>query len=243
MAFIRDVIKSFDASDELGKVQREAVEALAELGLSKAKNFELEITEKLQNAGSGSNLTIPVTAVIRSLSDVRAYSASSAQYIGETVKKALKSFIKGTSEDIIGGVGEIMSGVISVFLGESAASSGEVSEYYVTTEGLSIVRIDMKAWYLNVSSKSIFEKMERVTAVVAVKSVVDLKKLDFATFLNLYQDMLNQTKLTTEQIKLALEQAKLIYKDFNEIDKINNSMALLSQNLKSNNKIEALENE
>lgn len=243
MAFIRDVIKSFDASDELGKVQREAVEALAELGLSKAKNFELEITEKLQNAGSGSNLTIPVTAVIRSLSDVRAYSASSAQYIGETVKKALKSFIKGTSEDIIGGVGEIMSGVISVFLGESAASSGEVSEYYVTTEGLSIVRIDMKVWYLNVSSKSIFEKMERVTAVVAVKSVVDLKKLDFATFLNLYQDMLNQTKLTTEQIKMALEQAKLIYKDFNEIDKINNSMALLSQNPKSNNKIEALENE
>lgn len=41
--------------------------------------------------------------------------------------------------------------------------------------------------------------------------------------------MLNQTKLTTEQIKLALEQAKLIYKDFNEIDKLNNSMALLSK--------------
>lgn len=232
MAFIRDVIKSFDASDELGKVQKEAVEALAQLGLSKAKNFELEITEKLQNAGSGANLTIPVTSVIRSLSDVRAYSSTSAQYIGETVLKALKSFIKGTSEDIIGGVGEVMSGVISVFLGESSASSGEIAEYYVTTEGLSIIRIDMKAWYLNVSSKSIYEKMERVTAIVAVKSIVDLKKIDFATFLNLYQEMLNQTKMTTEQIKIALDQAKMIYKDFGEMEKMNESIAKLAKSKK-----------
>ena len=60
--------------------------------------------------------------------------------------------------------------------------------------------------------------MERVTSIVAVKSVVDLSKIDFSTFLNLYQGQLLETKMTHEELKEALNQAKEIYKDYKFIN-------------------------
>lgn len=219
MSVVKDVINSFDSSDELAQVQKEAVEALAALGNSKAEVFKMEIQESLMSAGNGTNLTVPVSAVLRSLVDVRAYSSTESGHIGDVVKNALSSFIKGTSESIIDGVGSLISETLSVFLGSASASTGTTEEYYVATEGLSIVRVDMKAWYLNVSSSSIKQKMERITAVVAVKSVVDLGKIDFSTFLNLYQQQLLETGMDRQQLKDALQEAKDIYNDFKNLRK------------------------
>jgi len=219
MSVVKDVINSFDSSDELAQVQKEAVEALAALGNSKAEVFKMEIQESLMSAGNGTNLTVPVSAVLRSLVDVRAYSSTESGHIGDVVKNALSSFIKGTSESIIDGLGSLISETLSVFLGSASASTGTIEEYYVATEGLSIVRVDMKAWYLNVSSSSIKQKMERITAVVAVKSVVDLAKIDFSTFLNLYQQQLLESGMDRQQLKDALQEAKDIYNDFKNLPK------------------------
>ena len=218
MSLVKDVINNFDSSDELAKVQKEAIEALAALGNSKADVYKMEIQESLASAGNGTNLTIPVSAVLSSLSDVRAFSSSESDNIGNVVKNALSSFIKGSSKSIIGGIGSLISDTMSIFLGKSSASTGTTEEYYIAIEGLSIIRIDMKAWYLNVSSSSIKSKMERIAAVVAVKSVVDLAKIDFSTFLNLYQQQLLETGMNKQQLSEALNSAKEIYKDFKNIN-------------------------
>ncbi len=220
MSVVSNIIKSFDQSDELAKVQKEAVEALAALGYAKADVFKMEIQESLMSAGSGPNFTVPVSAVLRTLSDVRAYSSTESGNIGTVVKNALTSFLKGSTESIIDGIGSLISETLGVFLGSASASTGTIEEYYVATEGLSVVRVDMKAWYLNVSSSSIQTKMERITTVVAVKSVVDLAKIDFSTFLNLYQQQLLETGMDQSQMKAALQQAKDIYADFKNMSTV-----------------------
>jgi hypothetical protein len=217
MSIVRDIVKQFDASDELAQTQREVVESLAKLGESKAEFFDLKIQQSLRTAGGADNQTVPISAILASKKEVRAYSSTSAEHIADTVKKSLESFVAGSAKDIVDGVSGLISGALTIFLGEASAATGTIEEYYVLTEGLSVVRVDMKAWYQNVSAKGVYAKMERVSAVVAVKSTVDLAKIDFNTFLYLYQNQLQMAKLTKEQVTEALREAKEIYKAFQDM--------------------------
>ncbi len=227
MAMIGDVIKSFDGSDELMQTQKQALEALSALGNAKAELFKKEIQESLTSAGNGTNLTIPVSAVLRSTSDVRAYSAIDASKIGDVVEKSVNLFINGSSGDIVKGVTSLITGALDVLLGASSGSEGHVEEYYVATEGISIVRLDLKAWYINISASSIQKRVEKITAVVVVKSIVNLAKIDFATFLNLYQQQLFAANIGGAQLQKALQDARGIYTDFNKIQ--NNSKMVLNE--------------
>lgn len=213
MSLVRDIVKQFDNSDELAQTQREVVESLARLGETKAELFEAKIQESLRGAG-GTNSTVPITSILASKKEVHAFTSTSTEHLADTVKSSLKSFVSGTADSIIDGVGGLISEALTVFLGGASASTGTMEEYYVVTEGLSIVRVDLKAWYLNVSARGIYEKMERISAFVAVKSTVDLTKIDFNTFLYLYQNQLTAAHLDKNQVKQALQEAKEIYQEF-----------------------------
>lgn len=214
MGAIKKVIDSFDSSSELGQVQRELVETLSNFAESKAKLFQAEIEESLRTAGDGNNKTIPINAIVRHKVWVHAYSSKSAGSISETVSEALNSFVSGTTEGILSGISGLISKALTMFLGEASASTGTVKEYYVMTEGLSIVRVDMMAWYLNVASSSIYDQMQRVCSFVGVKSTVDLSQIDFNTFLYLYQDQLSAAGLDASDLKKAIDTAKEIYADY-----------------------------
>lgn len=214
MSAIRKVVESFDSSNDIGRTQRELVENLAKLAESKAEFFELDVSTSLRTAGSQDNLTVPVEAVLNSVTQTHAYASDSAGKIGDVVTKALKSFCSGSKDEIITGVGGLISDSLNVFLGSGEASTGVLKEYYVMTEGFSIVRVDLRAWYLNVEAQSIKTKIEKATAFVAVKSAVDLAKVKFNTFLNLYQRQLASMKLDDTQISKALDEAQEIYKKF-----------------------------
>jgi hypothetical protein len=218
MAAIRNIIKEFDGSDEMANAQREVVESLSKLGDARADFFDLTLKEKLRTAGKEGNDTIPISSILASTRQVKAFSSESAGHIAEEVKKALTGFVSGTPEGVLDGVGTLISAALTIFLGEASASTGTISEYYVLTSKLSVVRVDLMAWYQNVTAKSIYEKMERVSAFVAIKSVVDLSKLDFSTFLFLYQQQLEAGKVPETDIKKALADARLIYKDFGKTE-------------------------
>jgi hypothetical protein len=217
MASIGNIIKQFDGSDELAQTQREVVESLSKLGEAKADFFDLTLKEDLRTAGQSGNATVPISSILASTRQVRAYSSLDAGHIADEIKTALAGFVQGTPEGVLDGVGQLMTSALTVFLGQASASTGTVSDYYVLTAGLSVLRVDLKAWYLNVTAKSIYEKMERVSAFVAIKSVVDLSKLDFSTFLFLYQQQLYNGKVPDKDIKEAMTIAKEIYKEFEDI--------------------------
>ena len=144
MGAIKSIIDSFDQSDEVAQVQKEAVEALAALGQAKANTYKLQIEESLLSVGNGTNITVPVSAILRSLVDVRAYSSTEVSNIGNAVKNALGKFVKRTSESVVDGIGSLITDTLSIFLGTSSASTGTTEQYYVATEGLSVIRVIIK---------------------------------------------------------------------------------------------------
>jgi hypothetical protein len=217
MGAIRKVLESFDGSDETAQMQKELVENLAKLAEAKAEFFELQISTNLLTAGSADNRTVPVEAVLDSATETHALTSGSLKEIGDAVSRSLKSFLSGSKDDILNGVGDLIHDALKVFLGDGSASMDTLKRYYVMTEGLSIVRVDLMAWVLNVEAQSLKTKVEKVSAFSVVKSAVDLSKVKFNTFLNFYSTQLARAKLDDERIGAALSEAHEIYARFLEL--------------------------
>lgn len=187
------------------------------LGTAKAEIFVRDIQTSLLTAGEErSNKTVPVTFIVGNKKEIRAFSSSEADNIGDVVSRSLTAFLSGNKDTIINGVGNLITNALNIFLGSSEASSDTIEMYYVATDGLSPVRVDIKAWYQSVQAQSIKKKMERVVTVVATKSVIDVNRIDLATFLYLYQGQFDVSKMTQEDLKMAIEAAADIYNTFVE---------------------------
>lgn len=218
MSTIKSAIKSFDETDSKYEEQLEAIRALEALGTAKAEIFVRDIQTSLMTAGQeSSNKTVPITFMVASKKEVRAFSASEADQIGTVVNNSLSAFLSGNKDTIIKGVGELISSALNIFLGEGNAESDTIEMYYVATDGLSPVRIDVKSWYQCVTAKSITAKMERVVTVVATKSVIDVNKIDLGTFLYLYQSQFDVNAMTTKELEKAINEAADIYNKFVEL--------------------------
>lgn len=228
MAAISDIVKKFTGEDELAKTQQALIESMAEMGQAKAEIFKLEIQRAILDAGQGSNKTIPVEAIVDQKAIVRAFADESADQITAEVRAIAGSFIKGGSGGVLDGISGILGSLITVFLGKSSASSGLMEEYYVMTAGLSIIRVDVRAWYLNVSVEQVYKVMRRVCVFVATKSTVDLSRIRFNTFLSLYGDQLAEGKLTPEQIRAALDEARELYRIYQEMSQSDASDTVVS---------------
>lgn len=217
MSAIKAAIKSFDTADEKFEEQLEAVRALETLGAAKAEIFVRDIQTSLLTAGEEkSNKTVPVTFVVGSRKEIRAFSSSEAGNIGRVVNDSLASFLSGKKENIVNGIGNLVSNAMNIFLGEGEASSDTIEMYYVATDGLSPVRVDIKSWFQCVQAKSITSRMERVVTVVATKSVIDVNRIDLGTFLYLYQGQFDVNTMTQKELSDAIDAAADIYNKFVE---------------------------
>lgn len=213
------ILKKFDESDKLSKEAEELVSTLATLSESKADHFVDAVTRDLLEAGTAGNWTVPITAVLKTTKHTHAYIANDSSKISETVKAALKSFVTGTKEGILDGVGTLVTEAVTIFLGNSSADTGQMQEYYVMTEGLSIVRVDVVGWYLTVKAEALTKKVQKVSAFVAFKSSVNVNKLDYNSFLNLYQDQLTLPKgKLTDDIITELENVYKIFQKFKGLE-------------------------
>ncbi|MCM1246414.1 MAG: hypothetical protein NC293_12300 [Roseburia sp.] len=135
--------------------------------------------------------------------------------IKKTVGGSVDSFLNGGS-DVVKGIGKMLSGALTAFLGEGVASSDKIEKYFVLTEGISIIRFDVKAWYHSVESKSIRTKMEKIVCVVGTKSIVDFSKIDLSTFIYFYQKQLIQSGMSASDLKKEIENVKNIYNEFHD---------------------------
>lgn len=217
MSTVRNAIKKIDQAESAAAEQKEAIKALEELGRARAEIFVRDIEKSLMTAGSDStNKTVPVTYVVGNKKEIRAYSATEVGNIGNLVTSSLNSFLSGGKDSIISGVGNLITGALTTFLGATDAESDTVEMYYVMTDGLAPVRVDLKAWYYSVTATSISTKMERLTTVVATKSVIDVTRIDLGTFNYLFQAQLSAAKMTHEELKEAIKEAAEVYNLFVE---------------------------
>lgn len=215
MSTIKNAIRNLDESKEALEEKREAVKALEELGKAKAEIFVRDIQNSLITAGEEkSNKTVPITFMVGNTKEVRAFAAVESKNIGEVVNESLAAFLNGKKETISKGVGNLISNALGIFLGNAEAASDTIESYYVATDGLSPVRIDVRAWYYSVTAQSITQKVEKVITVVATKSVIDVSRIDLGTFLYLYQGQFDANIMSKEELKKALDEASEIYNTF-----------------------------
>lgn len=213
MGAIKKFVDGIDPATEAGKEQKELLETLAKLAEAKAAYFVLQMEKSLTEAGKG-NLTVPIEAILASTVETHAYSSDSATSLVQTVGDSVKNFIGGGANKVVDGVTNLLGTAISAFLGASEGSADQYETYYVMSEGLSIIRFDVKAWRMLIKASGIKTKVQSVSAFVGMKSTVDLARIKFNTFLNVYQRQLQASGLEQKDIGTALTEARKIYEPF-----------------------------
>lgn len=193
MGKIRDTLLSF-TGDELADA-REHVITLFQLGESRAQFFERDIKENLEatRLSSGDNKVTPIANILEIHSEVHAYhSRLNSSVVAQTFKNALSALVAGGASNIIEGMGVLLAESLEAFLSETNANTAEKSTYIVMADGLSIVRIDIRLWYTNTTTHSTQKVFEKIVVVTAVKSVIDVAKINTAAFIALYQNQLRR---------------------------------------------------
>lgn len=215
MGAIRALINSADDSDNLVKEQNSHLDTLAALAQTKVDLYVEQITERVINAGQGTDKTIPITQIQDFISETHAYLSSNADKISDTVSGAIKGFVQGGKDNITNGVCSLLTGAVTALFGSTESNDMEFKKYYVVLEGISLVRLDVMGWKRAISASSLTTKVEQVSAFVVCKSTVDIKKTDFNTFLDLYQEII---KAENPDAKTAdiISNAKTLYKDFQD---------------------------
>lgn len=213
MSSVKGAIQGIDTSEEEGKLRKEVLETLVQSANQQAEIFMMETMNSIN--GNEKDNKIPIASLVDQTKEVRAMTSKSMSDLKKTVGSSVDSFLNGGS-DVVKGIGKLLSGTLTVFLGEGIASSDKIEKYFVLTEGLSIVRFDVKCWYQTVVTKSIHTQAEKIVCVVGTKSIVDFSKIDLSTFIYFYQKQLRQSGLTAADLENEIKNVKQIYSEFHE---------------------------
>lgn len=223
MAKIQQIIKDVTGDEEKAQRTRDALTLLADYSTEKAKNLIQEQNTYLRTAGTTENKTLPVTSVLANYSEVRVSTKEEVSDIASKVKDGIKKIVSG---GIIDGVADLIGDALGVMLGSASGNEHQKSQYYVAVEGLSMVRYDTCMWTRSITVKSLMEYAEKSIIVVMNKSSLDVKKLEFNEFLNVYQLLLEKGEMTHDDLMQRLKEAEEVYKKFVPTANINVSEIL-----------------
>lgn len=211
MARIQSIIQSFDSSQDFGQLAREMLEHLWAFAQTKAETLERDLIEALRTPGSEENKTVPVDAVVASFTDIRAFTPDSAAGIPEAVRQKIKEILnrevdEASVDDVMGRISE----ALALFLGQTETNT--FKQYYIVLESMALIRLDIRAWTVSISTPKLRERVQKVCAFTTTKSLVNIKKLSFNTFLALYSSALLHLP---EDV--AIKQAQEIYVRFKSL--------------------------
>lgn len=217
MGKLKEIISSVDQSQEITAETKETLNLLYELSKEKADSFAKEISTKLRTAGTSENLTIPITQELGSHQEVRVITSSTPdQDIVDNIGNSLKQILTGCKNDIIGGLTGLINTGLTTVLGAAEGEERFEHSYYIATEGLAIVRMDLMYWSRHITASGITKYAEKSLVCTAVKSSVDVNKIDFNTFLAAYQAQLLRCSFEQEQLLEEIRNAKKIYEELKE---------------------------
>lgn len=209
MSTLAKAIAGIDPATSKGDEMKTALGLISDLANSKTQQFRAEISESIRTAGGEENKTVPVDAILAHSFDTRGYVSDSAKDIVDQTIQAIKGFVSSGSDNIINGIGSLLSTGLTALLGAGVGSEMERSDYFIAVEGLSIVRIDVKSWCRRIEAKGITTKIEKMSSICAVKSSVNVKEISFNTFLYAYSHQLS--KLPKEQLIAEITEAKKVF--------------------------------
>lgn len=211
MVFLKNAIKAVDPTPDKKKELTLSVNLLFELAeQKKAIQYEV-LMQLLRTAGTDENPSIPITNTLASHSETRAYVSSNAGNLVETVTGAVTKFIGGGADNIVNGIGELITGGLEAILGAGSGTQSEMHSYYIIVEGFSIVRFDIVAWQRRIEATGITREIENAMTFTAIKSSVDVDRITFNTFLQAYKKQLEKLQFGDAELKKFIIEAKEIF--------------------------------
>lgn len=212
MAILKNAINALDPSPDKTKELTLLLSLLSELCKAQVTNFTKSVQDSLRTAGtSPENKTIPVTEILATHEEYRAYVEADAGKIATEVADAVKQFVSGSATDIIDGVASLVTTGLTAIIGAGDATEQEMRSYYIVVEDFSMARYDICAWSRQIDAQGITNQIQNALAIVAFKSSVDVTKISLNTFLNAYALQLSQMKFPANQQKEYLDFAVSIY--------------------------------
>lgn len=212
MSILKDAIEKLDPAPDKKTQLTLALNLISELSENKANEFANEVNESYRTAGTNENRTAPITTVVATHSEYRAYVKSDAGKIAGEVSNAIKKFVAGGSDQIITGIADLVTMGLTTILGTGQATQQEMRSYYITVQARAMVRYDVLAWRRIVEAQGITNQIEACLAIYASKASVDVKALDLNTFLLAYEDQLTKMKFTEQQTLEYINYAEEVYK-------------------------------
>lgn len=212
MSILSDAIKAVDPAPDKKKELTLALNLLSELSENKVKEFSNEVSSSYRTAGTDENRTAPITTIVATHSEYRAYIKDDAGKIPGEVSGAIKKFVSGGSDQIITGIADLVTTAITAILGAGQATQQEVRSYYITVQARAMVRYDIYAWRRLVEASGITSKIEACMAIYASKASIDVAALDLNTFLLAYEDQLTKMGFTEKETLEYIDYAEVVYK-------------------------------
>lgn len=208
MATLRNAIQRIDPSPNRTTKLTLAANLLVELAEQKIALQKEELYQLLRTAGTAENPTVPVTNILALHGEKRAYVKADAGALVHEVTKAVKSFINGGKEEIINGIGALVAGGLEAILGAGMGMQTSMHSYYIIVDTYSIIRFDVMAWQRKIEAVGITEHIENALAITAVKSSVDVNKISFDVFLQIYKHQLDKLNIEGRELLEFIEEAK-----------------------------------
>lgn len=212
MAVLKDAIKALDPAPNTKTELTLALELISSLAKSKTASFEEAVATSYRTAGTGENRTAPITLVVASHAEYRAYVKDDAGKLAEEVTSAIKDFIGGGSTNIVTGISKLVTAGLAAILGTGEASEQEMRSYYITAQSRALVRYDVLAWRRKIEATGITSKIESCLAIYASKASIDVKKLDLNTFLLAYEDQLYKMGFSDQETVEYIAYAEKVYR-------------------------------
>lgn len=198
MGTVRTVVEQVDQTPEKKKEIGESLDILMELCQLKGESYQKTIEDSLTTgkiAGSQS-IYLPITHVIKKQIEYRCITKDTPKDITGPIADSIKNcFKEKTPDSIIDGVTNLLKSGLDIILGSGEGAETEFQQYTCCLDGSgeipTFVRIDMMIWGRNISTASLKETMENAFTVVFYKSILDVSKISFMEFANLYSDILD----------------------------------------------------
>ncbi|GAA0751113.1 hypothetical protein LRH25_32005 [Ideonella azotifigens] len=211
MSVLADAIKALDPTPNKTTQLTLSLNLLSELAENKALEFENDVFRSYLTAGTQENRTAPITMVMASHSEYRAYVKDDAGKIATEVSGAIKKFVSGGSEQIISGIADLVTTGLTAILGAGQATQQEMHSYYITVQSRALVRYDIMAWRRLVEAEGITSQIQSCMAVYASKASIDVASLDLNTFLLAYEDQLYKMGFSEKENIEYIDYAESVY--------------------------------
>lgn len=218
MAFLKNAIDALDPAPDKKTELTLALNLLFELAEQKNDSFHRQIKEDLRTAGTEANRSIPIKEILAWHKETRAYVKADAGVLVDKVTDAVRDFISGGSDNIVTGIGKLVTTGLEAIIGAGSGAQAEMSSYYIVVQSYGIARYDICAWSRHIEATGITSRIESALAFTASQSSVDVHKISYNTFLLAYGDQLTKIGFPPTEIEEYLNYAEKIFKKLRDGD-------------------------